>query len=155
MYVLDSNDKCVKSVEQECAKGFKMNKKGVCKYVNKCRQFKSRYGKCKNTPGGAKVKCRKGFKFQKEPMDCVDINECKSGTSNCADLCDNTKGGYVCKCLTRGFKLGEDKHSCEAIPEVTVRSQVSVAFCNFIFAQNFPVLRTKIGRILKSFLASS
>ena len=96
-----------------CRKGYEMDANGVCQDINECRQWKSRYGRCKNTPGSAKFRCRKGFRFSKEDFDCVDINECQEGTSKCDDLCDNIKGGYVCKCLGPGMKLSADGFSCE------------------------------------------
>ena len=41
--------------------------------------------------------------------------ECQEGTAKCDDLCDNIKGGYVCKCLESGMKLSADGFSCEKI----------------------------------------
>jgi len=39
----------------------------------------------------------------------VDIDECKLGL--CAQVCDNTVGSYMCKCLP-GYELSADKTSC-------------------------------------------
>ena len=117
-YKLNSDGKsCVKSKTKKCAKGYELQN-GVCQDINECRKFKSRYGRCKNTPGSAKFRCKKGFRFSRKDFDCLDINECKEGTSKCEDLCDNTKGGYVCKCLNPGYVLAQDEHSCIKKDEV-------------------------------------
>lgn len=41
----------------------------------------------------------------------LDVNECKTGKHSCEQLCENTLGGYVCKCKS-GYRLSHDKKSC-------------------------------------------
>ena len=38
------------------------------------------------------------------PTGCTDVDECQTGTHNCADeaTCTNTAGGFTCEC-TSGF----------------------------------------------------
>ena len=40
-----------------------------------------------------------------------DINECSSGTHNCAQVCNNTAGSFTCSCNS-GFTLAADGRSC-------------------------------------------
>lgn len=41
----------------------------------------------------------------------LDVNECQTGKHICEQLCENTLGGYVCKCKS-GYRLSHDKKSC-------------------------------------------
>ena len=41
----------------------------------------------------------------------TDIDECSNSTLNCTQLCNNTRGGYTCGCIT-GYKLASDNRTC-------------------------------------------
>ncbi len=45
-------------------------------------------------------------------MFSADINECATNNGGCNDTCENTPGSYQCKCMTGGYALAEDGHSC-------------------------------------------
>ena len=42
----------------------------------------------------------------------VDIDECEGGYHECSQICENTQGGYNCKCRD-GYFLGLDGKQCE------------------------------------------
>lgn len=43
--------------------------------------------------------CRDGFQPDPaNPFECVDIDECR-GNNTCTQLCLNTKGSYLCRCV--------------------------------------------------------
>ena len=44
----------------------------------------------------------------------LDINECKVGTDNCTQKCENTLGSFKCGCML-GCKLADNMASCEGI----------------------------------------
>ena len=48
-------------------------------------------------------------------MFFLDINECagNGGKGPCEDRCENRVGGYQCRCVTPGYELSGDKHTCE------------------------------------------
>jgi hypothetical protein len=41
-----------------------------------------------------------------------DIDECYGDNDPCDQHCENTWGSYVCGCVTRGFVLAADGHTC-------------------------------------------
>lgn len=45
----------------------------------------------------------------------IDINECSTGTHNCAQRCHNTAGSYTCSCNS-GYQLASDGRSCNPLP---------------------------------------
>ena len=51
-----------------------------------------------------------------------DINECTSGSHNCAQVCTNTAGSFTCSCNS-GYTLAADRRTCEGI-EFSARTQV-------------------------------
>ena len=45
---------------------------------------------------------------------CTDINECQVDPLACAQVCNNTDGGYSCSCFS-GYTLAEDGISCNGM----------------------------------------
>lgn len=43
-----------------------------------------------------------------------DIDEC-STLNPCDQHCENTWGSYICGCVTRGYILDQDGHTCKGI----------------------------------------
>ena len=43
----------------------------------------------------------------------TDINECSIDNGDCEHQCNNIVGSYACTCY-RGYKLRDDKHTCES-----------------------------------------
>ena len=75
----------------------------------KCNRTTS---ECINTVGGFQCKCKKGFLSIKN--DCIDVNECKEGKTNCTNnaKCVNYLGSYECECLN-GFQISNGE--CKGI----------------------------------------
>jgi len=48
----------------------------------------------------------------------LDIDECRTGTHNCEQVCVNTEGSYSCECFS-GHELGSDKRTCNGKPKMT------------------------------------
>ena len=42
----------------------------------------------------------------------VDIDECEEDISGCNQVCNNQNGSYNCSCLSDGFRLEQDQHTC-------------------------------------------
>ncbi|XP_065581707.1 vitellogenin receptor Yl-like [Artemia franciscana] len=98
---------------------------------------------CLKTPSGPQCLCPPGFKLSKNKRKCDDVNECaltaiRSTISSsivkhhdeehhdihehhddtliadeCAQTCENVKGGYKCRCQ-KGYRIAVDGHSCKA-----------------------------------------
>ncbi|MGH0125823.1 UNVERIFIED_CONTAM: hypothetical protein FKN15_024991 [Acipenser sinensis] len=60
--------------------------------------------RCACPPGWTGSYCRK------------DVDECSSGTHNCAQQCQNIAGSYQCGCQ-EGYLLSSDKRSCEQVEQ--------------------------------------
>lgn len=60
--------------------------------------------------------CQSGFTLNTDGLSCSDLDECRSGTSNCTDFfqCQNTVGSYTCFCPS-GFS--QSGTSCNDIDE--------------------------------------
>ncbi|KAK6165860.1 hypothetical protein SNE40_022689 [Patella caerulea] len=56
----------------------------------------------------------KGFKWSVDYKICLDVDECFDRIATCPkdQVCQNTKGGYLCHCK-RGYKYNMDTDSCE------------------------------------------
>ena len=87
---------------------------------------------CNNTIGSYTCACNTGYTLVADNHTCngervkhscvnmttdiefalyLDINECLLGTSDCAQLCNNTAGSYICSCNT-GYALDLNNHTC-------------------------------------------
>ncbi|XP_066473947.1 prolow-density lipoprotein receptor-related protein 1 [Tiliqua scincoides] len=59
--------------------------------------------KCIQTPSSVYCACRTGFQKVADKNSCQDINECLS-FGKCSQLCNNTKGSYMCTCAKNFMK---------------------------------------------------
>ncbi|XP_022099124.1 mucin-4-like isoform X5 [Acanthaster planci] len=106
-----------------CNEAFTQQPDGSCVAQNNC----SASAMCINGDcylNGSNVEtclCYSGYEIATDPMVCEDIDECATGTDNCAAMvqCNNTVGGYDCLCRA-GFELNNDQRSCSDIDECTL-----------------------------------
>ena len=49
----------------------------------------------------------------------ADVNECAEDTDNCAQICTDTDGSYVCSCAS-GYLLTNDSHGCDGMPHLSI-----------------------------------
>ena len=54
----------------------------------------------------------------------LDIDECLLGTHNCQELCNNTDGGFRCKCPL-GYQLNSDGVNCTGITYTHTHDRVN------------------------------
>ncbi|KAF7240345.1 Low-density lipoprotein receptor-related protein 1 [Varanus komodoensis] len=59
--------------------------------------------KCIQTPSSVYCTCRSGFQKVADKNSCEDINECLN-FGVCSQLCNNTKGSYMCTCAKNFMK---------------------------------------------------
>lgn len=66
-------------------------------------------------------------------LSLSDIDECAVDRSLCQPhgVCENRQGGYVCVC-NDGFRLSEDKHSCEGESWFSMFDHMNL-LCLFLF----------------------
>ncbi|CAD5124777.1 DgyrCDS13040 [Dimorphilus gyrociliatus] len=89
----------------------------ICNKNTNCDRYKNCHS-CRNNVGEHdKVNvcntCKPGWALG--AGNChQDIDECLSQNGKCDHKCHNTPGSYHCTC-NDGYKLGEDKHSCERL----------------------------------------
>ncbi|CBY43100.1 unnamed protein product [Oikopleura dioica] len=61
--------------------------------------------------------CDKGFQFDSQRKNCVDVNECLSRKRNrCEQNCINEEGTYSCSC-NEDFELSSDGFRCTPSPK--------------------------------------
>ncbi|CAG5094459.1 Oidioi.mRNA.OKI2018_I69.XSR.g13575.t1.cds [Oikopleura dioica] len=103
------NGLCIDDV-CKCSEGWKGNK--CDQDIDECIQSPCNHGRCINTEGSFMCQCDKGFQFDYQIDNCVDVNECLSPKRNlCEQDCINKEGTYSCKCR-EDFVLSADGHSC-------------------------------------------
>uniref|UniRef100_A0A8C4WUQ4 EGF-like domain-containing protein n=1 Tax=Eptatretus burgeri TaxID=7764 RepID=A0A8C4WUQ4_EPTBU len=128
--------------------------------VDECQAHVSpcRYN-CHNTPGSFYCSCPHGFALHRNARDCVDINECDSGSHDCGPSsdCMNMPGGYRCiekmRCQSPYSRVSHDTCACTAGHSACLRRPHSISR-RFIFmstkrrapANLFHVRATRIQR---------
>ena len=102
-----------------CEDGYILSEKDdkSCIDVNECEvQNGGCKDGCVNFEGGFKCECtNEGFELSADGVSCVDIDECSSNSFTCDldKLCENTIGGYECKCKS-GFIKDKISGVCKA-----------------------------------------
>lgn len=120
--VLNENGECLNI---ECAPGFEPDPRGRCNDIDECARNDPcpRAHRCINTVGSFQctsiLKCDSGFGPNESATECVDIDECSSGTHDCRQnqICQNRPGGFTCLC-PQGYTVGADRQ-CQDIDECT------------------------------------
>ena len=77
----------------------------------------------------AHCKCNEGFQLEVDKKSCRDIDECRSGVSECSQNCINIPGSYECSCRP-GFRLADDNKACEDINECLDQNGGCEQICN-------------------------
>ncbi|XP_078313226.1 fibrillin-1-like [Crassostrea virginica] len=88
------------------------------KDINECLKFPGICGNgyCINTQGSYRCRCNRGYKTDITSTKCIDVDECREGTSSCEFDCVNTVGSYTCSC-PRGYVLNRDGKTCRDLDE--------------------------------------
>jgi len=102
-----------------CFNGYnKVDKNEVCLDINECDAVPCNINaQCINIPGSFSCECLPGYESGKVDSDnCVDINECLTGSQVCHEnsVCTNTEGSFTCKCEI-GF--AGNGYDCEDVDE--------------------------------------
>lgn len=125
---------CNGNTEYQCANKKCIDKAQVCDFADDCGDSSDELGchhsktcsdtnkggcehSCHNLPDGGYIcNCFSGFIISaNNRKKCEDIDECKTGTHTCSQLCTNYNGTFGCSCRD-GFVLS-DIHSgeCKAV----------------------------------------
>ena len=67
-------------------------------------------------------------------MNPTDIDECSDGSNFCEQLCNNTRGSYVCTCFD-GYTLINDSISCQGEAILILHSAAIAVILLFNFNQ--------------------
>ncbi|KRX53422.1 Fibulin-1 [Trichinella sp. T9] len=115
-----------------CSHGFYLASDGSCQDINECQNRSSvlcsTHGSCVNTVGSFHCVCDPGYELSSDGRQCVDVDECRTGTAQCEHRCVNIPGSYQCVC-ERGYSLGVDGRSCVDIDECKMWNTQGTAMC--------------------------
>ncbi|XP_053991351.1 fibrillin-1-like isoform X2 [Hylaeus volcanicus] len=134
-----------------CLEGYEFLKEiGLCRDVNECQISngdvcnKSSGESCINLPGSYACRCGPGYKEKSTHeassllshavgighivAQCIDIDECAEGISQCQYGCENTVGSYKCTCPNGYLTDPDDPTKCKDIDEC------SLSLCGFLTA---------------------
>ena len=104
--VCDKNDDC----GDESDEPLHCNKNECLKVEdNQCEH------KCTDTKDKFKCSCNPGYKLMDDDRACMDINECidMPPDAPCSQSCNNSPGGFSCKCDNKFYELSNHGHTCK------------------------------------------
>ncbi|XP_046985790.1 fibulin-1-like isoform X5 [Schistocerca americana] len=89
-----------------CNPGYEIGSQGRCVDINECENPGAckRNQRCVNEMGSYRcvnlLHCAEGYELNPEGTQCFDIDECLLNKHDCGptQICQNTAGGYACKC---------------------------------------------------------
>ncbi|KAH3785136.1 hypothetical protein DPMN_163221 [Dreissena polymorpha] len=83
-------------------------------YIAKCLHGRQ---ECGGSPDGVRcTQCENGYTSGGYGKGCIDVDECRDGTTGCSHGCENTAGSYRCTC-PNGYVLNSDGRTCRDIDE--------------------------------------
>ncbi|XP_049954285.1 fibulin-1-like isoform X2 [Schistocerca serialis cubense] len=105
-----------------CNPGYEIGPQGRCVDINECENPGAckRNQRCVNEMGSYRcvnlLHCAEGYELNPEGTQCFDIDECLLNKHDCGptQICQNTAGGYACKCPS-GYTIW--KKECHDIDE--------------------------------------
>ncbi|KAL3837629.1 hypothetical protein ACJMK2_022975, partial [Sinanodonta woodiana] len=102
-----------------CYTGFKIDVDNTmeCKPITECPRNETEFcaskrAQCAIRRGNAVCQCSKGFEWNSEHGDCIDIIDCDAN-ARCNQQCIEEIGGYACAC-SNGYRLLENNVTCVA-----------------------------------------
>ena len=120
----DENASCMSiygGFECKCNDGFTgSGETGDCNDIDECLNQPNacqEIAKCENSVGSFECNCNKGY--TKSGNQCVDENECETGTHTCKTNspgnapCENTPGSFKCPCKDGYFKGRRKNQECK------------------------------------------
>ncbi|XP_073977329.1 fibrillin-2-like isoform X3 [Rhodnius prolixus] len=79
------------------------------------------HGSCMNTPGSFECHCNRGFSYDADSHQCIDIDECERPGVCAHGSCNNFQGSFQCICHS-GYKLHHgtcvDVDECHRHPNI-------------------------------------
>ncbi|XP_047463087.1 latent-transforming growth factor beta-binding protein 3 isoform X1 [Mugil cephalus] len=69
--------------------------------IDECSLFANeicKKGRCENTLPGYECYCQRGFYYDSNLLECIDVNECHDESLCTNGRCVNTEGSYYCNC---------------------------------------------------------
>lgn len=101
----------------QCPTGFVLSgdQKTCVEIMDPCSGHSACYpGRCypvEDYSGSHSFRCDCPEGFSEKHQQCLDIDECATGSHSCTHECRNQEGGYDCVCPA-GFELAEDEATC-------------------------------------------
>uniref|UniRef100_A0A1B0D5U2 Uncharacterized protein n=1 Tax=Phlebotomus papatasi TaxID=29031 RepID=A0A1B0D5U2_PHLPP len=101
----------------QCPSGFALSadQKTCVEIMDPCSGHSACYpGRCypvEDYSGSHSFRCDCPEGFSEKHQQCLDIDECATGSHSCTHECRNREGGYDCVCPS-GFELAEDEATC-------------------------------------------
>jgi len=132
------------SYQCTCNAGYNMVE-DACVDINECLVANGGCAtNCVNLAGSFRCGCGAGYVLDVDGIICDDLDECETGTHDCADAhgCKNTDGGYECTCRT-GYEMisntcvdidecATNAHDCEHSCQNTIGSWVCRCNTGFV-----------------------
>ncbi|KHJ92448.1 Low-density lipoprotein receptor domain class A [Oesophagostomum dentatum] len=144
-------DLCLKRGHNDCGDDITCSKN-----ISVCTE-KSDYCDChKSYANNARIcHCRAGF--QVVNGKCVDINECEQ-PGTCDQICENTLGGYVCRCH-HGYKLSRSQNSsvpnrCRALggdPLLLLSNRATIRQFDLVTNVHIPLIQSPGSAVAMDF----
>ncbi|GAB6028318.1 hypothetical protein CHUAL_002491 [Chamberlinius hualienensis] len=123
----DNSDESAHCNVDECAKV----------EMNQCAHI------CTDKTIGYECSCNPGYKLMSDNKACEDVNECLEKHSKCSQICENTRGSFLCKCNDTYYERNLDSHTCKRKD----REEPWLIYSNRYYIRNLTIDSSQYGMV--------